>query len=56
VGQFVALTVEQEELGVGIPFYVEKVLEFEQRKWAEKMKSSMVLAIHENRSANRIGM
>jgi hypothetical protein len=38
VGQFVALTVEQEELHVGVPFYVEKVLEFGQRKWAEKMK------------------
>jgi hypothetical protein len=38
VGQFLALTVEQEELGVGIPFYVEKVLEFGQRKWVEKMK------------------
>jgi hypothetical protein len=38
VGQFVALTVEQEERRAGIPFYMEKVLEFGQRKWAEKMK------------------
>jgi hypothetical protein len=38
VGQFVALTVEQEELRAGIPFYLGKVLEFGQRKWAEKMK------------------
>jgi hypothetical protein len=33
-----ALTVEQEELRAGIPFYLGKVLEFGQRKWAEKMK------------------
>jgi hypothetical protein len=32
VGQFVALTVEQEELRASIPFYVGKVLEFGQRK------------------------
>jgi hypothetical protein len=38
VGQFVALTVEQEELRTGIPFYVGKVLKFGQRKWPEKMK------------------
>ena len=28
VGHFVALSVEQEELHVGVPFYLEKVLEF----------------------------
>jgi hypothetical protein len=28
VGHFVALSVEQEELRVGVPFYMEKVLEF----------------------------
>jgi hypothetical protein len=38
VGHFVALTVEQEELRANIPFYVEKVLEFENGRWAEKMK------------------
>jgi hypothetical protein len=38
VGQFVALTIEQAELRVGVPFYVGKVVEFGQWKWAEKMK------------------
>jgi hypothetical protein len=38
VGHFVALSVEQEELRAGIPFYVEKVLEFGKGRWAEKMK------------------
>jgi hypothetical protein len=38
VGHFVALTVEQEELRAGIPFYVGKVLEFGNRRWVEKMK------------------
>jgi hypothetical protein len=38
VGQFIALTVEQEELRIGIPFYVGKVLEFGQQKWVEKME------------------
>jgi hypothetical protein len=38
VVHFVALSVEQEELCAGIPFYVGKVLEFGKGKWAEKMK------------------
>jgi hypothetical protein len=38
VGHFVALSVEQEELRVGVPFYVGKVLEFGKGRWAEKMK------------------
>jgi hypothetical protein len=38
VGHFVALSVEQEELRAGIPFYVGKVLEFGKRRWVEKMK------------------
>jgi hypothetical protein len=38
VGHFVALTVEQEELRAGVPFYVGKVLEFGNGRWAEKMK------------------
>jgi hypothetical protein len=38
VGQFVALTVEQDEMHAGIPFYLGKVLEFGQQKWAERMK------------------
>jgi hypothetical protein len=38
VGHFVALSVEQEELRAGVPFYVEKVLEFRRGRWAEKMK------------------
>ena len=38
VGHFVALSVEQEELHTGIPFYVGKVLEFGKGRWAEKMK------------------
>jgi hypothetical protein len=36
VGHFVALSVEQEELRVGVPFYVGKVLEFGKGRWAEK--------------------
>jgi hypothetical protein len=38
VGQFVAFIIEQEELCASVPFYVGKVLEFGQRKLAEKMK------------------
>jgi hypothetical protein len=38
VGHFVALSVEQEELRVGVPFYMEKVLEFWKGRWVEKMK------------------
>jgi hypothetical protein len=38
VGHFVALSVEQEELRVGVPFYVRKVLEFGKGRWAKKMK------------------
>jgi hypothetical protein len=38
VGHFVELAVEQEELHAGVPFYVGKVLEFGNRRWAEKMK------------------
>jgi hypothetical protein len=38
VGQFVAFTVEQAELRAGVPFYVGKVLEFGQWKWAKKIK------------------
>jgi hypothetical protein len=38
VGHFVALTVEQEELRAGVLFYVGKVLEFGNGRWAEKMK------------------
>jgi hypothetical protein len=38
VGQFVALTVEQAEVYAGVPFYMGKVVDFGQRKWAEKMK------------------
>jgi hypothetical protein len=38
VGQFMAFTIEQAELRVGVPFYVGKVLEFGQWKWAEKIK------------------
>jgi hypothetical protein len=38
VGHFVALTIEQEELRTGVPFYVGKVLEFGNGRWAEKMK------------------
>jgi hypothetical protein len=38
VEHFVALSVEQEELRTGVPFYVGKVLEFRKEKWAEKMK------------------
>jgi hypothetical protein len=37
VGQFVALTVEQAEVHVGVLFYMGKVVEFGQRKWVEKM-------------------
>ena len=32
VGHFVALSVEQEELRAGVPFYVGKVLEFGKRR------------------------
>ena len=38
VRHFVALSVEQEELRGGIPFYVRKVLEFSKGRWGEKMK------------------
>jgi hypothetical protein len=38
VVHFVALTVEQEELRAGVPFYVGKVLEFGNGRWAKKMK------------------
>jgi hypothetical protein len=38
VGHFVALSVEQEELRAGVPFYVGKVLEFGKGRWAKKMK------------------
>jgi hypothetical protein len=38
MGHFVALSVEQEELRAGVPFYVGKVLEFGKGRWAEKMK------------------
>jgi hypothetical protein len=38
VGHFIALSVEQEELRTGVPFYVGKVLEFGKGRWAEKMK------------------
>ena len=38
VGHFVALSVEQEELRVGKPFYVGKVLEFGKGRWGEKIK------------------
>jgi hypothetical protein len=38
VGHFVALSVEQEELRAGIPFYVGKVLEFGKGRSTEKMK------------------
>jgi hypothetical protein len=34
----VAFIVEHEELRVGVPFYVGKVVEFGQRTWAEKIK------------------
>jgi hypothetical protein len=37
VGHFVAHSVEQEELRVGVPFHVGKVLEFGKERWAEKM-------------------
>jgi hypothetical protein len=33
-----ALIVEQVEVRAGVPFYVGKVVEFGQRKWAKKMK------------------
>jgi hypothetical protein len=33
VGHFVALSVEQEELRAGVPFYVGKVLEFGKGRW-----------------------
>ena len=33
-----ALTVEQIEVHVGVPFYIEKVVDFGQQKWVEKMK------------------
>jgi hypothetical protein len=38
VGHFVALSVEQEELRAGVPFYVGKVLKFGKERWVEKMK------------------
>jgi hypothetical protein len=38
VGQFMAFTVEHEELRAGVPFYMGKVVEFGQRTWAEKIK------------------
>ena len=38
VGHFVALSIEHEELHVGIPFYIRKVLEFGKGRWGEKMK------------------
>ncbi len=38
VGQFVVLTVEATKVKPGVPFYVGKVLEFGQQKWATKMK------------------
>jgi hypothetical protein len=38
VEHFVALSIEQEELRVGVPFYMGKVLEFGKGRWAEKMK------------------
>jgi hypothetical protein len=38
VGHFIALSVEQEEVRAGVPFYVGKVLEFGKGRWAEKMK------------------
>ena len=33
-----ALIVEQAEVRANVPFYVEKVVEFGQRKWTKKMK------------------
>jgi hypothetical protein len=38
VGQFVALIVEHAQVHAIVSFYVEKVVEFGQRKWVEKMK------------------
>jgi len=38
VGYFVCLIVEPIEVQAGVPFYVVKVLEFGQGKWALKMK------------------
>jgi hypothetical protein len=38
MGHFIALSVEQEELCAGVPFYIGKVLEFGKGRWAEKMK------------------
>jgi hypothetical protein len=38
VGQFVALIVELREVRGGVPFYIGKVLEFGQGRWASKMK------------------
>jgi len=38
VGQFVALAVEPSEVRGGVSFYLGKVLEFGQRRWALKMK------------------
>jgi hypothetical protein len=38
IGQFVALTVERKVVRAGVPFYVGKVVEFGQGKWAMKVK------------------
>ena len=36
VGQFVALTVELSEIQGGVPFYIQKVIEFGQGQWSAK--------------------
>jgi len=38
IGQFVALSVEMSEVKEGVPFYLRKLLEFGQGRWALKMK------------------
>ena len=38
VGQFVALTMELNEIQGGVPFYIGKVIKFGQGRWSAKMK------------------
>ena len=38
IGHFVLLTVEKKEVPAEVPFFVGKVMEFGQRKWAMKVK------------------
>ena len=59
VGQFVALTVELEEVRRGVPFYIGKVLEFGQGRWASKMKvlwywPTMRLGAQDEADSNRV--